>query len=370
MRNNSSMTELSKKIKYPAIELLDGTIAHVIDREKHKFLLSPNYKFEFNKETGFFFRTGKTKTDDPDPIIGLPEIADIEISTICSGATELCKFCYKSNTSKGTYMTFDTFVKLFEKLPPTITQIAFGIGNIDASPDMWKIFDYCNENGVKPNVTVNGKGITDDIADLLVEKCGAVAVSVYDKNMSYDTVQKLTERGLKQVNIHNMICTQTLDKAYEIMDDIKNDSRLSKLNALVFLSLKKKGRAVNNFTQLSQEDFTQLVNFALTNNIPIGFDSCSAFKFLKSVENHPNYKLYETLSEPCESSLFSSYINVEGKYFPCSFMEGESGWEDGLDVLGCEDFIRDIWNCSRNINFKEKVIGCRNCKQSCNHYDI
>lgn len=352
------------------IPLLDGTFATIKETEKHKYLISPNYKFDFNKNTGFFVRVGKTKTDDPDPIIGLPEIADIEISTICSGATELCKFCYKSNTSDGKVMTFETFKKLFHKLPKTITQIAFGIGDINASEYMWDIFDYCNDNGVKPNVTVNGKGITDDIADMLVEKCGAVAISIYDKDMSYDTVKKLTDRGLKQCNIHFMISNESLAKAYEIMDDIKNDPRLAKLNAIVFLSLKQKGRAVRNFNQLPQEEFTKLVNFALDENIPIGFDSCSAFKFLKAVENHPNYKLFETMSEPCESSLFSSYINVEGKYFPCSFMEGEEGWTEGFDVVNCDDFIRDIWNSEKNVAFKKKVIGCRDCKQSCNHYDI
>jgi len=33
------------------------------------------------------------------------------------------------------------------------------------NPDMWAIFDYCNDNGVKPNVTVNGQGVDDETAD-------------------------------------------------------------------------------------------------------------------------------------------------------------------------------------------------------------
>lgn len=352
------------------IKLSDGTTGVLVETKNLKRFVSPNYRFRFEKNTGYFVRSGKTFSDDPEPILGLPEIADIEISTICDGATELCKFCYKSNTLKGEYMTLKTFKKVFTKLPKTITQIAFGIGNIDANPDMWDIFDWCNKHGVKPNVTVNGKGITDEIADKLVKKCGAVAVSIYDKDMSYDTVKKLTDRGLTQCNIHFMISKQTLDKAYDVVTDIKLDPRLSKLNAIVFLSLKQKGRATKTFTQVSQEEFTNLVNNCIRREVSIGFDSCSAFKFLKAVEDHPQYKQFEMMSEPCESSLFSSYINVKGEYFPCSFMEGEGDWEEGLSVVSCNDFLKDIWNSEKNIKFKHKVINCRDCKRSCNHYDI
>ena len=43
---------------------------------------------------------------------------------------------------------------------------------------------------------------------------------------------------------------------------------------IVLLSLKPKGRAINRFHKLPQEKFNELVNFALENNIGIGFDSC------------------------------------------------------------------------------------------------
>jgi hypothetical protein len=50
------------------------------------------------------------------------------------------------------------------------------------------------------------------------------------------------------------------------------------------------------------------------------------------------------IAEGCESfGRFSVYINVEGGCFPCSFCEGEPGWEEGIDVLS-SDFMRDIWN--------------------------
>jgi hypothetical protein len=235
-------------MKKYAIRLADDTMGMLIKDTDKIIFKSKEYNFSFEKKNGFFVRWGETMEDDGNLELGLPEIADIEISTICHGVNGIpCAFCYKANTGNGTYMNFDTFKKVFSNLPPTITQIAFGIGDIEGNPDMWDIFDYCNKNDVVPNVTVNGEGITDEISDKLVSKCGAVAVSLYDKDKTYNTVKKLTDKGLNQTNIHFMLSEQTYDKAFELMNDYLFDERLMKLNAIVFLSLKKQGRAKNNF---------------------------------------------------------------------------------------------------------------------------
>jgi len=339
-------------------------IAHKGDKT---YLHSRDYNFIFDRKSGFFARWGKTQEDDPQFSPFGPEIADIEIATSCKGVGVPCNFCYKKNNPNGEYMTLETFKELFAKLPPTITQIAFGIGDIDSNPDMWKIFKYCRDNKVIPNVTVNGAGITDELADHLAAACGAVAVSYYDKDMTFNTIKKLTDRGMDQVNIHFMISNETFDKARSLIYERHNDERLSKMNAIVFLSLKKKGRAESRYTQLSQEKFSELVNFALSNNVPIGFDSCGAFKFLKAVGNDSQYEQY---IEPCESSLFSSYFNVKGEFFPCSFMEGESDWKEGIKLNEVDNFLNDLWNSERVIEFRNKVIKCRECKQSCVHYEI
>ena len=91
--------------------------------------------------------------------------------------------CYKSNTSQGKNMSLETFKKIFHKIPLNLTQIAFGIGDIDANPDLWKIMEYCrnnNYNQVVPNITINGKRLTDEHIGMLAELCGAVAVSRYN----------------------------------------------------------------------------------------------------------------------------------------------------------------------------------------------
>jgi hypothetical protein len=47
-----------------------------------------------------------------------PFLLDIEVTDICDGIGNHgpCKFCYKSNTLKGNYMTFDVYKNIFDKL--------------------------------------------------------------------------------------------------------------------------------------------------------------------------------------------------------------------------------------------------------------
>jgi hypothetical protein len=342
-------------------------MAKLLENKDKKIFSSTDYNYVFDKKTGYFARWGKTKEEDPQWSKYGPEIADIEISTTCKGVDGIgpCKFCYKANTPNGTYMTLETFKKVFYKFNRTLTQIAFGIGDIDSNPDMWDIFDFCILNGITPNLTINGEGITDEIANKLVQRCGAIAVSFYDENKTLDTIKKLTDLGLTQCNIHFMLSKETYDIAMSLLDKVKTDSRLEKLNAIVFLSLKSKGRAVKRYNSISEESFGILFQTALQKNVNIGFDSCSAQKAFKADIN----KQFSTFIEPCESTLFSSYVNVEGEFFPCSFIEGTEGWKNGISLLDAKS-MDEVWHSSRTYAFRKDVLGCRDCSKACPVYTI
>jgi hypothetical protein len=259
-------------------------------------------------------------------------------------------------------MSFDTFRKILNKLPPSVTQIALGIGNIDGNPELWRIIDYCHIKGIIPNITINGGRMTSELYDKIASFIGACAISKYDKDLTYRAVKELTDRGLKQTNIHFMLSEETFEDAMQTLDDIKTDDRLKKLNAIVFLSLKTKGRAAEcGYTQLSQEKFTKIVDKAIENNIPIGFDSCGSTKFLKAIEGRSNYKMMETMVEKCEAAIYSTYISIDGAYYPCSFCENED-WKEGISVVNCNDFLKDVWYNEKTKEFKEKLLKCnRDC---------
>jgi hypothetical protein len=86
----------------------------IFENPKAKAFRSENYNFNFNKQSGLFMRWGKTEDDDP--IVGLPEILDIEVSEICHGVNNVpCPFCYKSNVGfKGRNMSLETFKKVID----------------------------------------------------------------------------------------------------------------------------------------------------------------------------------------------------------------------------------------------------------------
>jgi len=341
------------------------------NRGEYKYLMSENLNYVFNRKTGFSAVWGATTKDDPDFSPFGPFIADIEVTTICKGPGGVpCNFCYKANTPKGHYMSFELFQKVFDKLPDTLQQVAYGVDSqCESNPDIWKIMEYTRSKGVIPNVTV--ADISDYTADMIVSLCGACAVSRYaDKDYCYDSVKKLVDRGMAQVNIHQMLSTETLHQVWETLTDIVyREPKLAGLNAIVFLSLKKKGRGIGH-NPISQEEFNEIVNFCLENKISYGFDSCSCSKFLKAVEGHKDEEHFKMVAEPCESTRFSSYIDTFGNFTPCSFCEGVEGWEQGISVSECDDFIKDVWMNDRTVKFRNNCISCMNMKKACQVYEV
>jgi hypothetical protein len=266
-------------------------------------------------------------------------------------------------------MDLETFKKIFHKMPKTLTQVAYGIGSIDSNPDLWKIMEYCRNNDhnkVVPNITINGDNLTDEYADNLARLCGAVSISRYDADTCYNAVKKLTDLGLKQTNIHQLASLETLSDCYQVIDDWENDERLSKLNAIVFLLMKPKGKRnrLHQLTDLSK--YKELIDYALDKGAPIGFDSCSASSFLKCVKTRDNYKQLEMVAESCESACFSCYIDVNGVAWPCSFCEDLDGIE-GVNVLEVNDFMKEVWYGKPYVEFRKKlldsctIVGCREC---------
>lgn len=327
------------------------------------FHINPNGKPEYHN-AGFFQRWGNSYKDDPN-MAPFPEILDIEVTTICKGIPNKngvktpCQFCYKSNGPKGLNMSFDTFQSIIDKFPKingihTLTQVAFGADSeATSNPELFKMMEYCRTLDIVPNITV--ANITDETADKITKYCGAVAVSRYaNKDVCYDSVKKLTDRGMKQVNIHIMVSDETYSQVMETLKDRISDPRLSKLNAIVLLSLKQCGRG-QNFNILPQNKFIDIVNYSLDNKIGIGFDSCSCHRFLDAIKNHKDYEKFLNVCEPCESVIFSSYCSAEGKFFSCSFCENDN-FGEGIDMTKVNDFIKDVWYNEKVVKFRDKLL--------------
>ena len=353
------------------------------ENDTFKILKSEDFNYIFNKKTGYHMQWGATKEEDPVRSPYGPVIADIEVVDMCKGpGGKLCPFCYKSNTKEGSYMSLDEYKTVFAKLPNTLTQIAFGAdADLSLNPDIFKIMEYTREQGVVPNITV--ADISKETAKKLGDVCGAVAVSWYgvysDKNHCYDSISYLTEH-LDQVNMHFMLSAETLPYVDELINDIKTNPRLAKLNAVVFLSLKQKGRG-EKFEGCTDQEFKSVVDRMMENDIGFGFDSCSQPKFVKAIQELENAKELEQVSESCESFAQSIYINEKGVVYPCSFMEKmpwnsldynkSQGWDLlSNDVTTPKEFLDNIWNSPEAVQFSAKAAMCASCGNGCQVYNV
>ncbi len=219
----------------------------IVEKYNGKALYSDKYNYIFRKTDGFFMRWGETEHDDPQYSPYGPEILDLEISSgKCNGR---CKFCYKDNGEDidTHHMTFEEFKTIFHKIPKALTQIAFGICDIDSNPDFFKMMKYAYQNGIIPNYTCNGLDVTPAIARETARLCGAVAVSLVNNKKSYEAISKFLEAGMKQVNMHYMLSEETYDRAFEVVDEIAEDLSPKGFNAIVFLQYKPKGKNADAF---------------------------------------------------------------------------------------------------------------------------
>jgi hypothetical protein len=258
-------------------------------------------------------------------------------------------------------MSFETFVDIFNKFDKRqLLQIAFGIGSIDANPDLYKILSYTKENGVIPNLTINGYRMKYSDYEQLAAICGAVSTSLYDKDVCFNAVRNLTDAGMKQANIHMLFSNETYDQCMELIDLIQTDERLEKLNSVVFLTLKGVGDR-NTFTPVKDKDkYDKFVTKLINSEIRYGWDSCGSSNFTQCLKRlYPEYyDKIKNLIEPCESSLFSYYINCSGIGFPCSFAEHKV---EGIDLSKVNNFS-EVWNHINTKKFRNNLLDSnRNC---------
>jgi hypothetical protein len=360
----------------------------VYENDNWKAFRSSVYNYNFNKHTGYFERWGRTFDDDPNMSIFGPEIVDIEITSTVNDNEEVpkdmlitnggcrgnCSFCYKghTNSKRQIHMTLITLKGVLDKLPITITQIAFGICDIDSHPQFFEILEETRNRGIVPNFTNSGVGVTWNLAKRTAELCGAVAVSVNMNHpvVAYEAINKFTNVSDKlQVNIHYMLSEETYDGVFQLIKDIKELDLLKQFKgAIVFLCYKDKQNNPNYHSVRSIEKYKRLIEDVQNNGINIGFDSCSAQMYLATIKGSQDEYLLSQYVELCESGLFSAYINCKGKYFPCSFSECmPQEWETGIDIIKSLNFMKDIWYNKRTVKWRKRLL---NRKRSCPIYQL
>lgn len=333
------------------------------------------YHCFFDKQTGFNLRFGSALDEDPDMCMLGPEIADIEVVTgSCPKvSSENCRWCYKNNTSApGKRMTLEQFKTVVESFPENLSQVALGITGVKSNPDLRGMLDFLASKGIAGNLTLTGADMDDEACDMLASRCGAVAVSCYDKakELCYETIQRLHESAAKKfkrhmsVNMHIVIADFSMPHVMSVLQDVK-DGKVPGLSSVVMLHAKPVGRAEKLDCSLSKANLRKAIELCLGNSISFGFDSCNGHNVLDTLKELGREDLCSAI-QPCESARESIYVNVEGKVTPCSFVEHvyESS---AIDLLTNNVRLWDIW---RKDSMLEGFRKCSRCSKSCPAYEL
>ena len=158
--------------------------------------------------------------------------------------------------------------------------------------------------------------ILKDYAKETVKYCGAVAVSVYNKEKSYNAVKMLADAGVKQINFHTIAHDKSYTKILSIIDDLTTDERIKgKVKAVVLLKYKPKGNGIGKFNHLTDKQYEYIIAYAEQKGINIGFDSCSAHAYLRVIANDKDFeetiKIQELAHIPLKIFIFSPKLNVK-----------------------------------------------------------
>ena len=340
------------------------------DNFKLTFCEDHSYNCFFSKTTGLNIRFGKEVEEDAEYCELGPEILDLEISVggcpPVSGSSN-CKYCYKNNTNRAPdNMSFETFKKIVDSFPINLSQIAFGITGLKTNPDLPNMLAYCREVGIVPNLTTVGADMDDEALDMLCKQCGAVAVSCYTdaKELCYKTIKQIHDYAKSKynsdmhVNMHIVVSKDNMHHVRDVLKDIA-DKKVDGLKSIVLLRIKPCGRAKHMDCTVTKDMYKELVTFCLSNNISFGFDSCSATPVMEVLKELGKDELCGCC-EPCESSKLSSYINVKGEYWSCSFAE-RTDFIKPINVLDYKS-ATDWWNSDevKKVRFCKKP-ACKSC---------
>ena len=301
--------------------------------------------------------------DDPFSF-SYPDLADIGIMGRCEHND--CKFCYAKN-NYGKNMSVEDYKVLMDLLGEHLNEVALG-GYGDPNKHMFfqDILSTTRLNGVVPNYTTSGNGITDREVSLTKEYCGAVAVSMHKQDYTWAAIRSFQE-SKTLTNIHLIVMKSNMSSILDIMEGRCPNGwsvDFDAINAVILLSLKPIGMASSMMEESpTQADFCRLIEAMDKGKAlcQIGVDPCWADQLFR----HSKLSNLPVNMSSCDGARFSVYIDVDMRAYPCSFMKHDKN--DGVDIRG--KTWNEVWNSNEFVSFRNKIVSsCQDCtvKKLCN----
>jgi radical SAM protein with 4Fe4S-binding SPASM domain len=174
---------------------------------------------------------------------------------------------------------------------------------------------------------------------------GAAAVSVSGFSTEELRGARILSSGGLRTNLHFILSSESLAVARAFLEG-RFDAELSGINAVVFLTYKRAGRAraplwLGNGPEL--DGFLSAVEAPRT-ALSFGFDACFAPILIRSTG------LDARVFDSCECAFFSVYIDERLRVRPCSFSNGSSTCFDLR-----EHSFREVWERGFE-EYREKML--------------
>jgi MoaA/NifB/PqqE/SkfB family radical SAM enzyme len=329
------------------VVLHDIKTATTMEMEYHKHTKTNAYEVFFNNKTGLEVCRGIN--GNPDPFkTDLPLLLDIGIMGSCKNH---CPFCYQGDDEEPD-MTLENYKTIIDQVKDHTNQVALGgRGDPNKHENFEEILLYSRKNGVIPSYTTSGIDLTDEEIELS-KLCGAVAVSDYGQDHTYQAVQRFINAGIK-TNIHLIFSKASYHKCTKILHGynpwvktyLSSSNSLfevEKLNGVVILLFKPQGRGADCPDMVPHayqiESVADLL-FKRNELFKIGIDSCLAnyaYQYGKLTEEQ------KMGVDSCEASRMSAYISPSMMMMPCSYAEKTLAVQ-----INKKNNISDIWNHSK-----------------------
>jgi radical SAM protein with 4Fe4S-binding SPASM domain len=276
-----------------------------------------SFKEVFLPSTGLYIRSGILKNGKDtgvDPFMrNFPTLIDVGIMGHCRNSHLCTVGCYQGNKQKPN-MKLEDFKWIVDQSKGKVFENSVGgAGDPNHHEHFKEIVQYSRENGIVPNYTTSGIELTDEHVQITKEYCGAVAVSWYKMDYTYQAIDKFLKAGCR-TNIHYVLGNDSIDEAIELLE---NKGFPQGINAVIFLMYKPVGLVKKN-NVLKADDPRVAKFFSLIDGIEyphkIGLDACGVPAMLNYTK-----KLSITNATPCDGGSFSMYITPDMIALPCSF---------------------------------------------------
>ena len=218
--------------------------------------------------------------------------------------------------------------------------------------------EICRKEGIVPNFTTSGMGLSEKIVDLCKEYCGAVAVSWYRSEYTKRAIRMLVNAGVK-TNIHYVLSKDTIEEAVK---RLAAHTFPENINAIIFLLHKPVGLGKpENIITTGHKLLPDLIRMVDADEIgyKIGFDSCTIPALINGTHN-----INTASMDTCEGARWSAYISPDMKMMPCSFDNQDMRW--AVDLRECT--IEEVWKSKVFEDFRIRLkTACPDCtaRESC-----